>query len=422
MNNKLWTKNFSIITLGTLVSMCGVVVLSFASSLLILEVTGSTLAYAVFLVVTNLPAIVIPFLIGSVLDKHSRKKMIVFLDYFGAVLAFLVAVGLYLNVFDTWMYYVIGGIFGAMGGAYTVTYESFYPSLITRGFETKAYSVSSLLQPLASTLLLPLSAIVYEIYGIEILFIFVGTSYFIAATFETQIKVCEQHLLNLSNAQSKKRKSFFEDTRLGLKYLKSDKGLVVVTAYFFVLFITGGVFDTLTLPFFKNTEGFTVLQYSIAMGLSTQGRLFGGFINYKFKIKQNRRFKYASVIYISLGLLHGFVFFFNFYPIAFLMFMIGMFSVTSYNIRISSTQTYIDDQYRGRYNGVFLMLTTLGGIIGKLIAGALGDNIETKYLVLIFSMLYIVGYFILVLPNKEAVKKIYNKSFDAWQSQKNLLE
>ena len=72
----LWTKNFTIITLGTVVSMLGNAVSGFAIGLLVLDYTGSTLLYAVFSVSYNLPKIIMPTLAGPYIDRFSRAKVI----------------------------------------------------------------------------------------------------------------------------------------------------------------------------------------------------------------------------------------------------------------------------------------------------------------------------------------------------------
>ncbi len=54
-NNKLWNKNFSIVTLGSAVSMLGNAVAGFAIGLLILDYTGSVFLYTVTIVAYTLP-------------------------------------------------------------------------------------------------------------------------------------------------------------------------------------------------------------------------------------------------------------------------------------------------------------------------------------------------------------------------------
>ena len=53
----LWTRDFTIITAGTVVSILGNSISGFALGLLVLELTGSTFLYALYLVMYNLPKV-----------------------------------------------------------------------------------------------------------------------------------------------------------------------------------------------------------------------------------------------------------------------------------------------------------------------------------------------------------------------------
>ena len=52
-------------------------------------------------------------------------------------------------------------------------------------------------------------------------------------------------------------------------------------------------------------------------------------------------------------------------------FIIGVCGITSYTIRISATQSYVPDARKGRFNGAFNMLSTLGALVGEFAAGAM---------------------------------------------------
>ena len=78
---KLWTYDFTVITLGSVVSMVGSTLSGFAISLLVLDYTGSTFLYMLFIVSYQLPMLVCPILAGPYLDRMSRKKVIYRLDF-----------------------------------------------------------------------------------------------------------------------------------------------------------------------------------------------------------------------------------------------------------------------------------------------------------------------------------------------------
>ena len=182
----LWTKNFTILSLGTVVSTLGNAVSGFAICLLVLDYTGSTLLYAVFNVVYNLPKVIMPFLAGPYLDRFSRAKAIYTLDFISAALYLVIFVVLKLDIFNYATMLILCLIIGSVDSIYQVAYDSLYPMLITPGFSTKAYSVSSMIFPLASVMVLA-AAWCYEHTGLEILFLFNAVTFLIAASFETQI-------------------------------------------------------------------------------------------------------------------------------------------------------------------------------------------------------------------------------------------
>ena len=66
--NKLWTRDFTIITLGSVVSMVGGTMTGFAISIMVLDYTGSTFLYALFNICFQIPMLVCPLLAGPVLD------------------------------------------------------------------------------------------------------------------------------------------------------------------------------------------------------------------------------------------------------------------------------------------------------------------------------------------------------------------
>lgn len=64
----LWTRDFTIITAGTVVSMFGNAMADFAMSLMVLDISKSTLLYAVYLAMYTIPQIImIAMLIQAVL-------------------------------------------------------------------------------------------------------------------------------------------------------------------------------------------------------------------------------------------------------------------------------------------------------------------------------------------------------------------
>lgn len=77
---RLWTKDFSCITVATVLSAIGGEAMNLPISLLVFDQTQSTLLSALILVCGMLPDMILPILVAPLIDKGGKKKWIVGLD------------------------------------------------------------------------------------------------------------------------------------------------------------------------------------------------------------------------------------------------------------------------------------------------------------------------------------------------------
>ena len=407
VKNNLWTRDFTILTLGTVVSMLGNAVAGFAIGLLVLDKTDSVMLYALFMICYSLPRIVLPMVAGPYLDRFSRKRVLYSLDFLSSALYAVFFVLLLKGYFNYTAYLLISMLMGAIDSVYSVAYDSFYPTLISEGNYTRAYSVSSLIYPLSNAIMVPIAGICYKTIGLAPLFLFNAVTFLVAAIAETQIKAIETHIDNAIEKFNGSR--FVQDLKDGFAYLKRERGLNAVTWFFFVMMFASSICMTLALPYFKSLTGVDgVMQYTFVMGASTVGRLIGGGVHYFFKYPAQKKYNIALFVYIVISFIDGAYLFFPFWAMLIFMLIEGMLGVTSYNIRISSTQNYLPDEMRGRFNGLFQMLTILGTISGQLIAGAIGDLFDIRWVVVASMTITVLAVFVIIVPNGEHVKKIYN--------------
>ena len=94
--------------------------------------------------------------------------------------------------FNYSFFLVLSILIGCIDSVYMVAYDSFFPMLVTEGNFSKAYSISSLLYPLA-LMMTPVAAFMYKLFGLPPLFLFNAISFLIAAIFETKIQIDEVH-------------------------------------------------------------------------------------------------------------------------------------------------------------------------------------------------------------------------------------
>ena len=407
----LWTKDFTIITLGSVVSMFGNALSGFAMSLMVLDISKSTLLYAVFIAMYTLPQLFMPVVSGAILDRFSRKKLIYTLDFVSAGLYALMAVILMTGWFSFPLFAVYCFILGSIESTYQVAYESFYPLLISKGNFQKAYSIASVLETF-SAVMVPVSAFLYRQIGLAPLLGINAVCFFIAAVMETRIGAEEHYLETQKETAGRdisRPKPVLIDIREGFGYLLAEKGLLAVAVYFGFSAVCGGVSNVITLPYFKNSFPNGEYLYMLVWGCGLLGRAIGGGLHYRLKLPARHRYAIALAVYVTISLAEG-VYLFTPLPVMMaLCFLIGIGGVTSYTIRISATQSYVPDEKKGRFNGAFNMIYTVGALIGEGAAGVGSELIPERFVLMTAMLLCAAAAVIFIGGGRREVSRIYNR-------------
>ena len=438
---KIWSKNFTILTLGSFVSMLGNSVSGYIISLMIFDMTGSVFLFSVFTVSFYLPKMLFSMFAGAYMDRFSRKRVIYTLDFTSAFLYGIIFFILFFGLNFYWLFLILVLIVGSINGIYEVAFNSLFPNTISKDAYSKAYAVSSMIQPLALCMIPVASLIYYNVGSAAPLFIFNVVAFLTAAIFETRIDCPESHV----NTDEKKLtfSAYKEDIKEGFNYTASDKGLMAITVYFCIMNFASGAYGTLALPFFKsspehfagassqfplifsltdrmgafgaNIQGIfeylcadTATLYTFVLGFGVAGRLLGGIFQYRLKYNRKMRFTVSIVCCVLIGILDMIMLYL---PARFIMLcclLTGLLSIAVYNIRLSTTQAYVSDLKRARFVSFFEMMFAGGNILGQIFSGILGEFIHSRFIISAFNVINIIALFAVIVGNAKSVKKIYN--------------
>ncbi len=413
IRNPLWTRDFTIITVGSVVSMLGNSMAGFALSLMVLDYTGSTMLYAIYLMTYTVPQLIVPIISGAILDRFSRKKMIYTLDFMMGGLYLLLGILLSHGWFNFPLFALFSLTVGSVGSIYMVAYDSFYPLLISEGNYSKAYSIASVLETFA-IFMVPVATFFYKLFGMGPLLMINAVCFLVAATLETQIKAKEKYIekqkKKIEGEDLSKVSRVLIDIKEGFRYLFSEKGLMAIAIYFLFSSMAGGASNVICLPYFKGNFENGEYLFMLVFGMSFVGRALGGAFHYKKKIDAGNKFYIALFVYIMIGIFEGLYLYTPLRIAMILSFFVGVGGVTSYTIRISSTQSYVPDENKGRFNGAFQVLSTSGSLIAELLAGSLTLVLDQRAVLLLFELASVVAAILIIGGNKEHVKKIYNRN------------
>ena len=407
MKNTLWTKNFTIITLGTVISAIGGVAMGFALSFVVFDHTGSTLMMALFAAASSLPGIILPVLLSPYLDNFRRKPVIVGLDYLSAVIYLLFGLYLLKHSFSLPLYLLFSLACGSIGSVYNLAYESLYPNLIPEGFAQKGYTVSGMLYPTVTMVMTPVASILYTRLGLGVLCLGEGLLLAAAASVETQIKV-EEHTKPGGKFSFS---DYIGDFKEGFRYLKKEKGLLRIYGY---MPITQGISqatEPLIRAWFRTAPGLNLTMYALFTTAEFIGRSIGGLVHYKFEIPPEKRFSLAYLVYVTYNIMDTVLLWLGFPLMLVNRGICGFLGINSATLRASSVQNYLPDNMRAKVNAVFNMLYALVPTLLTLAVGALGEMMDYRLCVTLVSAAGLLPCYLIMWRGREDVKKVYNRKY-----------
>lgn len=406
MKKTLWTRNFTIITIGTIISCMGGVAMNLALGLVVFDNTSSALLTGLYQASIMIPSVLLPILIAPYMDSHKRKPFIYGLDALLGCLYLVFALYLMKHDFSYLLYMLFGFVTNGISSVYSTAYSAFYPDLIPEGFMQKGYSVSSLIYPTVTVVTAPLSTMIYVNFGIPVLFLIVGTLLLIAAAFESRIKITEKQATT-------QRFSFLEYKRQiveGFTYMKKEKGLRNIYSYMAITNACGNGTDLMTMTYFQTSPILTTTMYALLTSAVTFGRMIGGLVHYAIKIPQKKRYPMTVFVYRTYQIIDS-VFLFLPYPIMLVLkSFCGFLGVNSATLRETAVQSYLPVQMRARVNSLLNVAVSAMMLVGQLIVGILGEFLPYRFVAVLCALFSFVCIQLLVVNNRKDIEPLYANS------------
>ena len=406
MPRTLWTRNFTIITLGTVISAIGGVAMSFALSFVVFDNTGSTLLMGLFSAASLLPHTLVPVLAAPYLDNFRRKPVIVGLDYLNGGIYLLMGIYLLSHDFQMGIYLAFSLVVNTTGAVYQLAYSSLYPNLIPEGFAQKGYTVSGMLYPTVIMVMTPVASVLYAAFGLPVICMGEGGLLLLAATVETRIQVEE----NVSRGGRFSFRDYLADFREGFHYLRREKGLLRIYTY---MPLTQGLSSStgnLVTAYFRTTPGLDMTMYAFFTTVEFIGRTLGGLVHYRVRIPPGKRFSLAYLVYQTYSVMDALLLWIPYPMMLANRALCGFLGINSATLRESSVQSYLPDNMRAKVNAVFNALMSLASLIFSLGVGALGEVMDYRWAMTVLNLIIIGACWLIMWRGREAVKGVYNRT------------
>lgn len=277
MKDKLFTKDFTMVVIGQIISLFGNSAVRFVLPLYLLNQTGSSALYGTVMACAFIPAVLLSPVGGLVADRVNKRNIMVILDFSTAALI-LVFAWLMGSVNLVFLLTLTLMILYGIAGAYQPAVQASIPALVGQEQFMQANAVVNVIGSFAALVGPVLGGILYSAYGLLPVLEVCVVCFALSAVMELFICIPYERQKKSGNILKTARKDFSESIR----FVRKEKpiigqGVVVVCGInlFLSAMIVVGLPYLITevLPF---TPAQATRLYGYAQGALAAGGIAGG--------------------------------------------------------------------------------------------------------------------------------------------------
>lgn len=261
-------KNTNLFLWGKFVSLVGTYMYSFAMSLYILKQTGSGTTFALNLLLSVLPRVILGPIAGVLADRIDRRKMVVGMDILsGITILSLLPLS---SIYGLRIPFIYANTFllSIINTFFTVTISASLPNLVRKeslmkinSYNQAAESVSSIISPI-------LGGVFYHMLPLKLFIVLNGISFILSAISEMFID------FNFSKRKTKETsadkldlKGIFDDMKTGFSFLRQQKALFSFIKLAILINFFFSPCMSVTLPFIiNNTLSLSEIHFGFIQG------------------------------------------------------------------------------------------------------------------------------------------------------------
>lgn len=392
-------KNAILFYLGSLISIFGTAIYTFAISLYTLKITGSSISFSTTLILSILPIIILNPIVGVIADKFNKKKLVVTANLLNGVFLFIVYLISNWKGLSTGIIYLSTFVVTSINIIFDVSIDSAIPNIVSKEKIVNINAGNRIIDSISSLLGPVFGGIAFAIFNIESFILINSISFLVSAILDTLIDFKYNSNSELEEKSDENiaisKLNYFKEIAEGFKYLISKRYIIEILAIFIIFnfFISFSV--TIPIPIILNnilkipTKSFGLIQGAIPVGM-----IIGAFMvkNIIAKYKLNSIFSVTgiiisvNIILLSIPLFINTISNINIYVIYYLVIMIFMgVCISLVDIPFSYTlQTNIEEEFRARSLSLTISIVKVVVPISYLISGVLLQSIEA-YVVVLFG-------------------------------------
>lgn len=222
MKTKLFTKDFTLVIIGQIISLFGNAILRFALPLYLLRETGSAALFGIVTACSFLPMIVLSFLGGILADRVNKRNIMVVLDFMTAGIITLLC--LLLNIVPIVpLFLVVMMLMYGISGTYQPTVQASIPALVSEDQILSAGAIVNQIGALAGLLGPIVGGVLFGSFGLMPILILSILCFFASAVMEIFIHIP----FTSRKADLGVMAIIRQDVRDSIRYIKQEKPVLM---------------------------------------------------------------------------------------------------------------------------------------------------------------------------------------------------
>ncbi|MCC3359376.1 MFS transporter [Bacillus sp. REN16] len=391
MSSGIWkNRSFVFVWIGNGVSELGGSFGTFCNSILVYQLTNSTMALGSMWLLYFLPSLILQLFIGPFIDRWSRKWIMIFSQWARGIIFLIPLVALLVGNLEPWHIYAVQIIVGLITPIYTPANQAITPTIVCKDQLSTANAYIDGTVRLMTFLAPILGGFVVEYIGVIPTLIFVSTVLITSGTLLLFIKE--------TKVSYDVRKTWIEQFIEGISYF--FKQPIIVWLGIFLAFVQFGVGVTMviTLPYITEELSGSFSEYGYFMAGFPLGYVIGSILVGKVTYKSRRVVMLGALVvggltFISLSINNSIIF-------AILTEVIAGIAMAFFSVQnITIFQQTVPNNLMGKVSSVRLFIIRGAMPLGVFVGSFLGEifGIRPLYL-LIGSIICAVSLLGIFLP------------------------
>ena len=399
----LWTRDYTRITLASILSIIGGEAINLPVSLLVFDETKSTLLSALVMMCGFLPDLLLGVLVAPVIDRSRKKRWIVGMDALLLGVYLAMAAFTHIGPFHYGLYVAFTLVTATVSVFYRLAYSAWFPDLIPSGCEQQGYAVSGTLYPLISIVMSPVAAFLYT--QISVSNMFLGVAALLALSIAVEAGIREDGARSTGERYTLRK--WRSDLAAGFQFIRREKGIRNIYTYMSFASASGESTAILIRAYFQTAPGLSVTMLGLMSSAEMIGRLISGAAQYRFTVPPKRRYGVTRFVYVFYQLMDMLLLFMPYGAMLANRFACGALGTLSATLRSTAVNSYLPADLRARVNALFDTMGACAMLLFELLAGVLGQALAYRTGVALISGLTLLAAVALILLPAKVNRPVY---------------